>query len=87
MLRFGYRLDRAAILRGLSALLGMAGVTAEDGVRVNAALSWNRAGLDFADALHLASSIGGAAIRHLRRKNGAPCPRDHTHRSRGDSTA
>lgn len=60
VLRFSYRLDRAAILRGLSALLGMAAVTAEDSVRVTAALDWYQAGMDFADALHLASSIGNA---------------------------
>lgn len=60
MLRVSYRLDRAAILRGLSALLGMAQVTAEDSVRVTAAVDWYQAGMDFADALHLASSIGSA---------------------------
>jgi predicted nucleic-acid-binding protein len=33
-LRFSYTLDQAAILWGLTALLGMAQVTAEDSVRV-----------------------------------------------------
>ena len=56
VLRFSYRLDRVAILRGLVALLGMAQVTAEDSVRVTAALDWYQAGMDFADALHVASS-------------------------------
>ena len=60
VLRFSYRLDRAAILRGVAALLGMAQVTAEDSLRVTAALDWYQAGMDFADALHLASSMGDA---------------------------
>ena len=60
VLRFSYQLDRTAILRGLRGLLGMSRVTAEDSVRVAAALGWYEEGMDFADSLHLASSIGSA---------------------------
>ena len=57
VLRFSYELDRAAILKGLRGLLGMAKVTAEDSVRVAQALDWYETGMDFADALYLASGL------------------------------
>lgn len=37
-------------------LLGLSNVEAEDPGRIAKALQWHQAGLDFADALHLASS-------------------------------
>ncbi len=54
MLRGAYRIERPLILR---VLLGQPSVTAEDGARVAAAQRDYEAGLDFADALHIASSI------------------------------
>ena len=55
VLRYSYQLDRAAILRGLTGLLGLPNVAAEDQVAVARALQWYQAGLDLADALHVAS--------------------------------
>ncbi len=57
VLRGAYRIDRATILKALLGVLGLPNVTAEDSARVAAALSYYEAGLDFADALHLASGI------------------------------
>jgi predicted nucleic-acid-binding protein len=57
VLRTFYRFDRAAIEDGLTRLLGLPGIEVEDRPAVALALAWygqNR--LDFADALHLASS-------------------------------
>lgn len=58
VLRGAYKIDRATILKALLGVLGLPNVTAEDSARVAAALGDYEAGLDFADALHLASSIG-----------------------------
>jgi predicted nucleic-acid-binding protein len=52
----GYRFDRAAIVDGITKLLGLPGVQAEDSAAAGQALTWYAQGLDFADALHLASS-------------------------------
>ncbi len=56
VLRFSYGLDREGILRGFHGLLGLPNVTAEDEWHVADALRWYEEGLDFGDALHLASS-------------------------------
>ncbi|HQW52339.1 MAG TPA: type II toxin-antitoxin system VapC family toxin [Tepidiformaceae bacterium] len=57
VLRGAYRIERPLILRALLGILGLPNVTAEDGARVASALRDYEAGLDFADALHIASSI------------------------------
>jgi predicted nucleic-acid-binding protein len=57
VLRTLYRFERAAIEGGLTRLLGLPGIEVEDRPAIARALAWygqNR--LDFADALHLASS-------------------------------
>jgi len=56
VLRGGYRLSKAKVLDALEALLGLANVTVETPSVVGKALAWARDGLDFADALHLASA-------------------------------
>ena len=56
VLRRVYGFDRGAIEAGLTKLLGLPGVAAEDGPAVMRALAWYGQGLDVADALHLASS-------------------------------
>jgi predicted nucleic-acid-binding protein len=61
VLRHGYGLDRSAIRHAIQSVLGLPNVVAEDQTQVTSAMDWFDAGLDFADALHLASS--GAAER------------------------
>jgi predicted nucleic-acid-binding protein len=61
VLRYSYELDRAAILRGLLGVLGMPNVFAENSTGIAAALEAYKAGMDFADAMHVCSS--GAASR------------------------
>ena len=56
MLRYSYGLAPDAIVRAMRALLGLPNLTAEDEDEVLQALVWHEAGMDFADALHLASS-------------------------------
>lgn len=56
VLRHAYSLPSADINRGFRALLGLPGASVEDPLAVSDALDWHRDGMDFADALHLASS-------------------------------
>jgi predicted nucleic-acid-binding protein len=72
VLRSSYRFDRAAIVKGITKLLGLPGVAAEDSATAGQALDWYGQGLDFAGALHLASSGRAEAFatfdRALRRR-------------------
>ena len=56
VLRGVYGQPRAAIASAIEALLQTANVEIEDGTAVGRAVGWFRRGMDFADALHLASS-------------------------------
>jgi predicted nucleic-acid-binding protein len=56
VLRYTYDLDLITIFDAFSRLLGFRGIEVEDRAALLRALGWYRQGLDFADALHLASS-------------------------------
>ena len=56
VLRSSYRLGSETASRALEKLLGLETVLVEDQQAVAKALFWHRAGFDFADAMHLASS-------------------------------
>jgi predicted nucleic-acid-binding protein len=56
VLRNSYSFDRNRIAADFRALLGITTAHAEDQATVADALDWYAAGMDFADALHLASS-------------------------------
>lgn len=56
VLRGAYALAPAAIRGAFERLLAVSSVTVEDAPGVARALSWYAAGMDFADALHSASS-------------------------------
>jgi len=56
VLRYCYELDRVTVLETFQKLLGLPHLTVEDPQAVSQALSSYEQGLDFADALHLASS-------------------------------
>ena len=72
VLRGAYRRGPAEIVRILRAFLGLPQVAVQDAVAVDRALELCSSGMDFADALHLASS--GLAVqfatfdRDLRRR-------------------
>lgn len=80
VLRFTYRFEAAAINRALRGLLGLPTLTVEDSATVLDALDAHAAGLDFADALHLAASPKAATFAtfdrklaaHAERRDGAP---------------
>ena len=56
VLRYSYQLGAEAILRSLRAVLGLENLSVEDPKAISAALRLFERGLDFADALHIASS-------------------------------
>ncbi len=56
VLRYAYEIETSRIIEGLKKLLGLPNITVEDPDTVTQAISWFEDGLDFADALHLASS-------------------------------
>ena len=56
VLRAFYRFDVAQIVRVFEHLLGLGNVNAEESERIASALPLTAAGMDFADALHLAGS-------------------------------
>ena len=59
VLRHAYGFERDAINRALSALIDLQGAAVQDESSVRAALAWHARGMDFADALHLATSGPG----------------------------
>jgi predicted nucleic-acid-binding protein len=58
VLRRLYKIDRVAALNALSGLASLSNVRCEDHQVVTDAFTWAGQGMDFADALHLASAHG-----------------------------
>jgi predicted nucleic-acid-binding protein len=58
VLHYAYAINKADIISGFQKLLGLPNVYPENSETVTQAISWYEQGLDFADALHLASSRG-----------------------------
>ncbi|MGA7884467.1 MAG: type II toxin-antitoxin system VapC family toxin [Acidobacteriaceae bacterium] len=75
VLRSVYAYSPAWIEGGLRRLSGLPQVEVEDGLDVAEALDWFAAGMDFADALHLASSTGADGFATFDRKLAAQARR------------
>ena len=58
VLRGVYDLPPEQVMPALRAFAGLPGVTVEDAGMVAKAMDWAEAGIDFADALHLAAATG-----------------------------
>lgn len=56
VLRSVYHFSAPRVVEALTAFAGLDHVRLEDGPRVARALQWSSAGMDFADALHLAAA-------------------------------
>ncbi|MGD2050591.1 MAG: type II toxin-antitoxin system VapC family toxin [Chloroflexota bacterium] len=56
VLRYAYDFGRDDIVEALRNLFGLSNVEVEEPQRIAKALEWHKAGMDFADALHLAAS-------------------------------
>ncbi len=63
VLRGAYGVGRPAIAGSMRKLLGLPNVALENAQAIGAALEWFEAGLDFADALHLA--LAGEAAQFV----------------------
>jgi predicted nucleic acid-binding protein len=82
VLRAIYRLDRTAILAALRRFAALPTVAVDEPAILTQALDWADRGMDFADALHLASAARCAAfasfdrdLRPTAAKLGAPAVR------------
>ena len=53
---YGYNLTRKIVTERLRHIMGLPTIDTEDAVQVAQAINWYEKGMDFADALHLASS-------------------------------
>lgn len=62
VLRAAYELSSAAIIRALRQILGLPNVQVEMPDQLEKAIDYYEKGLDFADALHLASSPEGVSF-------------------------
>jgi predicted nucleic-acid-binding protein len=80
VLRYTYALPADAIARSFLALVGLPNVTVEDAPAVHLAIGMLERGVDFADALHLASSAAAQEFVTFdaplvkRARNGSPVP-------------
>ena len=75
VLRSGYRLSRSEVLEALRSFAGLPRVTLEDPGLLATALDWAARGMDFADALHLASSDHCEAFMSFDRRLAAAAAR------------
>lgn len=57
VLRHAYGIGKESIISSFQKMMGLSNVHIEDQQTVFQAISWYESGLDFADALHLASSV------------------------------
>jgi predicted nucleic-acid-binding protein len=62
VLRSAYGLDRLNVARAFRAFAGLPQVVVQDPPSLEMALTWAEAGMDFADALHLAQSGASKAF-------------------------
>ncbi|MCC5793651.1 MAG: type II toxin-antitoxin system VapC family toxin [Chromatiales bacterium] len=80
VLRCAYELAPAEVCTALRKVLGLANVHVDQPPLLSRVIDWHEAGLDFADALHLATSEGCEALktfdRQFARRAGGltPCP-------------
>jgi predicted nucleic-acid-binding protein len=68
VLRARYDFEKRTLTGAIRRLLRLPNVVTEDGPRVMQALDWADAGMDFADALHLAGSSHCASFASFDRK-------------------
>ncbi len=68
VLRSAYGLGRSEALNDLRSVCGLPGVVLSEPDRIATAISWSEAGMDFADALHLAGAEGCDAFVTFDRK-------------------
>ena len=65
VLRYSYEIPQPVVLAAIRKLLGLSQVAAEDATAIARALELYEGGMDFADALHLASTRDATAFATL----------------------
>ncbi|HEY6447179.1 MAG TPA: type II toxin-antitoxin system VapC family toxin [Acidobacteriaceae bacterium] len=78
VLRYSYGFGRDLIAAALQGLAGLPTIAFEDQSAVAQALEWFATGMDFADALHLASSASAGRFATFDRKLAASAKRRGT---------
>jgi predicted nucleic-acid-binding protein len=73
VLRAGYGFAPAEIATGLRGLGGLAGISIEEPMQIAQSIDWMVAGMDFADALHLARSSHCSAFVTFDKKFATRC--------------
>jgi predicted nucleic-acid-binding protein len=68
VLRKAFKLPRESVIRSLATIVGLSNATLEDRDQFNWALEAHRAGMDFADAMHLRSGPADARFASFDRK-------------------
>ena len=68
VLRYAYSFSPDEIVNGFQALFGLSNVKLQDTSGVYNALQWHKQGMDFADALHLATSQGSKSFATFDQK-------------------
>jgi len=68
VLRAVYELSGPVINRAVRHLLGLPSIVVKDGESVSEALEWHKAGMDFADALHLVSATDAKVFYSFDKK-------------------
>jgi predicted nucleic-acid-binding protein len=68
VLRFSYKLNRDVIATTLQKILTTQNFTIEQPLIIEHALQWYQQGMDFADALHLASSLNAEKFASFDKK-------------------
>ena len=78
VLRYAYGFDPGQVCSAFEKLGGLPTITLQNPMQIHQAIQWHRAGLDFADALHLAHSEGNEPFysfdkKLLKRAPGCDC--------------
>lgn len=71
----GYNLARSVVAERLRHICGLPTITVEDATGTAQAIAWYEQGMDFADALHLASSISCSGFATMDRRMTAKADR------------
>lgn len=66
--RYAYKFGAEEIVDAFEFLFGLPNVEVQDQLAIRNALQWHKAGLDFADALHLAKSESAKAFATFDKK-------------------
>jgi predicted nucleic-acid-binding protein len=68
VLRYAYHFSPDEIVNGFQALFGLSNVKLQEASGIYTAIHWHKQGMDFADAIHLATSQGSESFATFDKK-------------------